>query len=132
MNRSGRRKKGEREQNPGLSKEREFLQARLAAIDRDRGDREQTRTTGDNTPASDPVDTIQENMAKEESLATRGAIVQRLRALVKAEQKVQEGTYGLCEVCGQPIPPARLRAVPEAVLCVLCAEAEEHRLSRRA
>ena len=130
MSRSGRRKGGQRVQNSDLSRERESLQARLSALDRDRTVREQAHVTGDNTPASDPVDTIQENMAKEESLVTREALVQRLRALVKAEGKVQDGTYGLCEGCGEPIPPARLRALPEAVLCVPCAEAEEHRLSR--
>ena len=36
------------------------------------------------------------------------------RALVKLE----EGTYGRCDVCGRPIPEGRLEALPWAVLCV--------------
>jgi RNA polymerase-binding transcription factor DksA len=110
-----------------ISVERETLQARLAALDRGRAGREQAHLTGDNTPTSDVLDSIQENMAKEEALVTRQALIQRLRVLAKAEEKVREGTYGLCEMCGEPIPPARLRALPEAILCVPCAEAEEHR-----
>jgi len=34
--------------------------------------------------------------------------------------RVDAGTYGTCEVCQQPIPHARLEAVPEATLCVSC------------
>ena len=34
--------------------------------------------------------------------------------------KLQAGTYGLCEHCGQPIPRPRLRAIPHARLCIAC------------
>ena len=34
--------------------------------------------------------------------------------------RVHAGTYGLCESCGNPIPEARLEALPEAALCVAC------------
>ena len=37
-----------------------------------------------------------------------------------ALSRVDEGTYGTCEACGNPIPEARLEAVPEATLCVTC------------
>jgi DnaK suppressor protein len=36
------------------------------------------------------------------------------RALVKLD----EGSYGLCDVCGRPIPEGRLEALPWATLCV--------------
>jgi DnaK suppressor protein len=39
----------------------------------------------------------------------------------RALEKLDEGTYGTCDGCGQPIPPARLEAVPESVLCIACA-----------
>ena len=38
----------------------------------------------------------------------------------RALAKIQAGTYGLCEQCGQPIPDARLQALPQAALCVAC------------
>ncbi len=37
-----------------------------------------------------------------------------------ALSRVDAGTYGTCEACGQPIPRARLEAIPEATLCVGC------------
>ncbi len=37
-----------------------------------------------------------------------------------ALERVDAGTYGRCEACGNPIPEARLEVVPEATLCVGC------------
>ncbi|MEO7837150.1 MAG: TraR/DksA C4-type zinc finger protein [Acidimicrobiales bacterium] len=34
--------------------------------------------------------------------------------------RIDAGTYGICESCGQPIPRARLKALPHARLCVAC------------
>jgi DnaK suppressor protein len=42
------------------------------------------------------------------------------RALVKLD----EGTYGTCDACGEPIPAGRLRAMPDSVLCMSCASSE--------
>jgi len=42
-----------------------------------------------------------------------------------ALKKMDEGTYGRCEVCEQEIKPARLRAHPFAVRCTRCQEAWE-------
>lgn len=42
----------------------------------------------------------------------------------RALAKLDEGTYGTCDGCGEPIPPARLRAMPDGVLCVACAATE--------
>jgi DnaK suppressor protein len=41
------------------------------------------------------------------------------RALVKLD----DGTYGTCDSCGEPIPPQRLEARPWALRCVRCADA---------
>jgi DnaK suppressor protein len=41
----------------------------------------------------------------------------------RALAKLDEGSYGVCDRCGQPIPPARMEAAPESVLCVACASA---------
>ncbi len=42
----------------------------------------------------------------------------------RALSKLDEGTYGTCDACGQPIAPARLRAMPDSVMCVACAASE--------
>ena len=38
--------------------------------------------------------------------------------VVRALDKVDDGSYGECDVCGKPIPEGRLEALPWAVLCV--------------
>jgi DnaK suppressor protein len=40
----------------------------------------------------------------------------------RALARVADGTYGTCEVCGQPIPEGRLEVKPESTLCVGCAQ----------
>ena len=45
----------------------------------------------------------------------------RLAAVESALRRVEDGTYGVCEVCGRPIGEGRLEALPEAARCVLCA-----------
>lgn len=42
----------------------------------------------------------------------------KLRDVERALEKLDEGTYGACDVCGRPIAPERLEAIPWAVLCV--------------
>ena len=42
----------------------------------------------------------------------------------RALAKLDDGTYGDCDSCGRPIPPRRLEAMPDSVLCVDCAAAE--------
>jgi len=130
MARASRNAPVQRTQAARISAERKALRARLAALDRDIGLREQGRLSGDNTPTSDTLDTVQEGMAKEEALKARDALIQRLKMLARAEEKIREGTYGLCEACGKAIPPARLGILPEALLCVRCAEQAERRTLR--
>jgi RNA polymerase-binding transcription factor DksA len=77
---------------------------------------------GDNTPWADSLEELQDDMAKNEYLAAREVLVNRLKTLSRAEEKVREGTYGRCDSCSEPIPDRRLQAVPGAVHCVRCAE----------
>ena len=43
-----------------------------------------------------------------------------LTEIAAARARLEAGTYGLCEVCGKPIPPERLAARPTARTCVGC------------
>jgi DnaK suppressor protein len=47
-----------------------------------------------------------------------------LERVERALTKLDDGTYGICDVCGAPIPPGRLKAMPDGVLCVSCAASE--------
>jgi DnaK suppressor protein len=52
----------------------------------------------------------------------RAAALRELRELDAALARVAAGTYGICRSCGERIPPARLRLLPAATVCVPCAE----------
>jgi DnaK suppressor protein len=45
----------------------------------------------------------------------------------RAIARIEAGTYGSCESCGEPIGKARLQAFPRATLCVKCKQREERR-----
>jgi RNA polymerase-binding transcription factor DksA len=45
-----------------------------------------------------------------------------LGKLDRAERRLEQGTYGLCERCGKPIPEARLDALPAVTFCIKCVD----------
>ena len=45
----------------------------------------------------------------------------------RALGRIDDGTYGVCESCGQPIGKMRLMAFPRATLCMSCKQREERR-----
>lgn len=53
--------------------------------------------------------------------AQREALNQVLQEISTAQQRLAEGTFGLCTGCAQPIPLARLEIRPWATTCVTCA-----------
>jgi len=50
---------------------------------------------------------------------------QVLYRIDEALRRIEEGTYGKCESCGQEIKQSRLKALPFASLCITCKEKEE-------
>ena len=61
-----------------------------------------------------------ETLELEKRLALERRIREQLVEIEHALHKFEEGTYGRCDICGQPIDPARLEALPQASLCVNC------------
>jgi DnaK suppressor protein len=55
--------------------------------------------------------------------ALANSLVETLTEIEDALKKFDEGTYGVCENCGNPIPDVRLEAKPAARLCINCASA---------
>ena len=55
-------------------------------------------------------------------------IENRLQYVERALQKIEEGTYGICDDTGEPIPRGRLEAIPEAIYTV---EAQQRRERER-
>lgn len=96
-----------------LEEKRAQLQAELASLHSDETDDAQGTTS-----KADDVHDIGEEVADLETIERDVDVEDNLRAeLAEVEyalSKFANGTYGLCEVCGHPIPLARLRAIPEA------------------
>jgi RNA polymerase-binding protein DksA len=79
----------------------------------------------DSQSVNDIGDVAQVNERRELEFGTRERLAERINRLTAALQRLDEGHYGICERCGQPIQPARLRALPEAALCRDCQEGVE-------
>ena len=75
----------------------------------------------------DQADAGAKTFQREHELAlthnARELLAQNKRALAR----IESGTYGVCESCGEPIGKARLQAFPRATLCVACKQREERR-----
>ena len=61
-----------------------------------------------------------ETLELEKRLALEKCMKAQLAEVEHTLHKFEEGTYGLCDSCGQPIDPARLEALPQANLCLSC------------
>ncbi|MGD8623392.1 MAG: TraR/DksA family transcriptional regulator [Anaerolineae bacterium] len=55
-------------------------------------------------------------------LALKQRAENKARSLEVALRKAEEGDYGFCEVCKQPIDPARLAILPHTKRCINCAQ----------
>ena len=85
---------------------------------------------GANSPFADEVDEIQANERREIGFATRELLVGRVNRLSAALDRLNDGEYGTCVECEEPISPARLQALPEVQTCVRCQDRIE-RLGRQ-
>lgn len=51
---------------------------------------------------------------------------EQIARLQRAQERSQQGRYGLCVACGNPITPERLEVVPDAELCMSCHQEHIH------
>lgn len=56
----------------------------------------------------------------EHRIAVEDNLRSQLKMVEHALDKLAKGTYGFCDICGQPISPERLEALPYANLCIRC------------
>lgn len=61
-----------------------------------------------------------ETFELEKRLVLEKRLMEQLAEVEHALHKFEQGTYGFCDICGQPIDPARLEALPQAHLCLSC------------
>jgi DnaK suppressor protein len=72
-------------------------------------------------------DTAREELDRDILWAELGAENNRLHEIDDALNRIRAGTYGICEVDGDPIAATRLRAIPWTRFCHAAAEAAEKR-----
>ena len=53
--------------------------------------------------------------------ALEDAALHEIAEIDAALRRIEDGSYGECAKCGEPIAPGRLAAMPAAVLCIACA-----------
>lgn len=79
---------------------------------------------GDDRREGSPFGKREEEATESMELEKRLALENRLKTLLaeveRALQKLDTGTYGLCDICKTSIDPARLEALPQAILCLSC------------
>jgi DnaK suppressor protein len=102
---------------------RELLQAERGRIERALA---RLRHEDDSEPADefDPANLASDLYQDELDEGLAADLRERLAAVERAEQRLAAGTYGLSVESGEPIPDARLEAIPTAELTV---EEERHR-----
>lgn len=79
--------------------------------------------------STDLVSTDDEHDPDGSTIAFERAMVAALLAQARAQcteleaalERLDAGTYGKCERCGQAIAPARLEVLPATALCITCA-----------
>jgi DnaK suppressor protein len=108
-----------------LAERREELKAEydqtlneIAELQRDR----LTDSAGD-----DQADTGTKTFEREQEISLANNILERINQVERALERLDAGSYGWCERCGNPIPVERLAAFPSATLCVSCKQLEERR-----
>lgn len=75
----------------------------------------------------DQADTGTKTFEREQEISLANSILERVTQVERALERLDEGSYGWCERCGNPIPVERLAAFPSATLCVTCKQLEERR-----
>jgi DnaK suppressor protein len=81
------------------------------ALDRDPGDVQFDEESGQGDSM---------NVERERDLALSAQALASIDEIDRSLEKIQNGTYGVCEKCNENIPKERLKALPYAALCVKC------------
>jgi len=90
-----------------------------------RGELASSRGVHSGGRSDDVCDRATDNLYNEMAQEFAEIATADLRMIGQAIQRIDEGSYGCCEICGRPISEARLKALPFAELCIECKRQEE-------
>ncbi len=106
-----------------LENEQLRLEQMIRDLEAEREEVRLTETSSDRSPDPNTAEggSLAFEMEKELSILENSRDI--LAKVEEALQRIDEGTYGTCDVCGEPIPVARLEALPYTKMCVKDASA---------
>ncbi|HKQ31719.1 MAG TPA: RNA polymerase-binding protein DksA [Thermodesulfobacteriota bacterium] len=84
-----------------------------------------TRMSEGNGTFPDPLDRALSESNSTIELRKRDRERKLIQKIRKAIQKTEDGSYGVCEICGEEITEDRLEVRPETTLCIGCKEEQE-------
>jgi len=103
-----------------LLEERETYTQQATALRQEADDLARDREPGDVQFDEESGQGDGMNVERERDLALSAQALAAVEEIDRALEKLEDGTYGVCEKCGQAIPKERLKAIPWAALCVSC------------
>src|SRR6266540_2688162 len=83
--------------------------------------------TADNTDFPDPNDRATQESDRSFELRIRDRERRLLNKIREALERIEEGTFGVCDLCGEEISEARLKVRPVTTLCIDCKMEEERK-----
>jgi len=112
-----------------LKAAREKLQEMRRQVLRELGEDLKEGREGGKQEGMDTYDLASEERDREISFILTDREREKVQAIQDALDRVENGTYGICESCDSEIAPARLSAMPFTRLCVNC-QAEQEKEAR--
>ena len=108
-----------------LKKFRKILEERRDNVIRRAQDTMDNDMALDSNELPDEMDLASSEYMQSFTLRLRGRERILLKKIDKALKKMDDGEYGICVECEEPIAPKRLEARPETELCIRCKEDQE-------
>ena len=109
-----------------LLKEREKVGGELSHITENTLNKSARDASGDLSGYSyHMADTASDDYERDFSLGRATEEQKALYIIDEALKRVEDGTYGSCSQCGKSIPKTRLKAIPQADLCIECKKMNE-------
>jgi DnaK suppressor protein len=102
-----------------------LLEKRRALVEAIARAEEEVRTASEGE-VGDPLDRSVDDTAADEGLHTSSVDSETLEQVDDALRRIEQGSYGKCVICGKPIEPARLEAIPWTPYC----KADQEKLER--
>jgi RNA polymerase-binding transcription factor DksA len=102
-----------------LESERERVTGLVSSLRDEIGDTPESDQLGELASYDQhPADQGSETFEQELDQTTLAILAAEAKDVATAQQRLEEGTYGICIVGGEEIPAARLDAIPEALRCI--------------